>query len=137
MIANLPELLLYPVEDRGVPNRERIPIYVKEPLNISAYGMMVGQKEISGVARPFIDLLYWFNGGIINQGDWILLYTGSGTNREDDWDLQPGSKIYSVHWGRSTTMFANSLIVPILFKIEAVNIGEGPVDLPQLRLPSA
>jgi hypothetical protein len=100
IVADLSELLLYPVAERGVPNAERIPILVRETIDVGCYGIMVGNSGTHGFATPFQDNLFWFGDGIVNAGDWILVYTGSGSPRSLDWTQPPGSKVYVVHWGR-------------------------------------
>lgn len=133
IVTNLTELELYPVEDRGVPNLERIAILVKDTTNMGQYGIMIGNASGDNSAIPYQDNLFWFGDGIVNKGDWILLYTGSGTPRTDAWEAS-GGNIYSVHWGRNVTMFANSNIVPILFRVDAVTVSTPPGDVPQLAL---
>lgn len=131
IVTELSELVLYPVEDRGIPNSERIAIYAKESVNMGRYGVMVGHVSDDNSANPFQDNFFWFGDGVIKRGDWILLYTGKGEPKAIDWK-EPGTKVYSIHWGRGTTMFANTNIVPILFRLDAVNVGRSPSDLPQL-----
>lgn len=126
------QLVLYPVVDRGIPNAERIPIYVQEPTNIGQFGVMAGPSELDGFVKPYKDNLYWFSDGLVKPGDWIFLYTGSGTPKTEDIIGSTDSKIYTVHWGKTNTMFANSTIVPIVFRIDAVQVGQKPGDLPQL-----
>lgn len=137
IVAGLSELILYPVEQRGVPNQERIPILVQQTLDMGRYGVMAGHAEPHGFARPFLDKLYWFGDGIVNAGDWILIYTGSGSPRAFDWSEPLGSKVYVVHWGCAKTMFANSQIVPILFRTDAATVGTPPDNLPQLGIGKA
>lgn len=132
IVADLSELVLYPVAERGVPNSERIPIFVKETTDMGRYGLMVGHSGQGGFATPFQDNLFWFGDGIVNAGDWILVYTGTGTPRTVDWEQAPGSKVYVLHWGRSLTMYANTQIVPILFRTDTVTVGTPPGNLPQL-----
>jgi hypothetical protein len=132
IVANLSELLLYPIAERGVPNEERIPILVRETIDLGGYGIMVGYSEVHGLATPFQDNLFWFGDGIVNAGDWIFVYTGGGLPRTHDWAQPPGSKIYAVHWGRSKTIFANSQNVPILFRTDSVAVGTSPDDVLQL-----
>lgn len=132
IIADLSELLLYPVAKRGVPNEERIPIFVQETTDMGRYGIMLGQPGIQGLTLPFQDNLFWFGDGVVDSGNWILVYTGSGSPRRFDWTQPPGSQVYVVHWGRSKTMFANSQVVPILFRTDAVAVGKPPDDLLQL-----
>ncbi|TMU22858.1 hypothetical protein E0L35_15445 [Halomonas sp. ATBC28] len=132
IFSGLSQLVLYPVVNRGIPNAERIPIYVQEPTNIGQFGVMAGPSEQDGFAKPFKDNLYWFSDGWVKSGDWIFLYTGSGAPKTEDIIGSKESKIYTVHWGKTQTMFANSTIVPIVFRIDAVQVGQKPGDLPQL-----
>lgn len=136
IVTDLQELNIYPVADRGIPNRERIAIYVKEATNMGQYGIMVGYSAVDNSAVPYQDNLFWFGDGIVNAGDWILLYTGNGVAKTENWEAT-GGKIYSIHWGRSTTIFANTNIVPILFRVDAVDVASHPVNLPQLGDESA
>jgi len=131
IVTSLTELLLYPVADRGVPNSERLPILVREHIDIGRYGLMVGSSGVNGLAVPFQDNFFWFGDGLVNPGDWILVYTGGGVPRTDDWSQPPGSKVYTVHWGKDKTIFANSSVVPILFRIDAVGVGLPQDNLPQ------
>lgn len=134
IVADLSELKLFPVADRGVPNSERIPILVREHTDMGQFGLMIGLNTLSGLANPLRDQLFWFGDGMVKPGDWILVYTGSGKPNKIDWHSPPGSQIYVVHWGRDKTMFANSQIVPILFKTGSVAIDQPPSDLPQLGI---
>lgn len=131
IVSNITELFLYPVEDRGIPNKERIPILVQERVEMGYYGIMVGQFSDHQGTQPFLDNLFWFGRGIANAGDWILVYSGGGINKSEDWSTPPGSKVYSAHWCREKTMFANSATVPILFRFDKATIGKSLVDLPQ------
>lgn len=138
IVSDLQDLKLYPVHDRGIPNRERIPIQVVTPTNMGQFGLMVGVSNYPSVALPLLDNLFWFGDAIVKPGDWILVYTGAGEPRTDDWTNPPGAKVYSLHWGRSSTVFANSSIVPILFSVKGVDVGISPADLPQYAaLPSS
>lgn len=133
IVTDLPELDIHPVADRGAPNQERVVIYINETTNMGQYGIMLGHQTGKGSANPYQDNLFWFGDGILNKGDWILLYTGNGTPKVDKWE-PTGGDVYSIHWGRSTTVFANTNIVPILFRVDAVQVGLPPGDVPQLGL---
>lgn len=133
---NIPELELYPVDDRGVPNSERVAIYVRESVDMGRFGIMVGHKTNDGGAAPFQDNLFWFGTGTVNPGDWLIIYTGKGEIKSID-GKRLGTKIHTVHWGKDMTVFANTNIVPILFRMDAVSVGKSPLDAPQLGLPNA
>lgn len=132
IVADLNELAMYPVADRGQPNLERIPIFVRETTDLGCYGVMLGVRRENGLTLPVQDNLFWFGDGMVNSGDWILLYTGSGRATTTDWTTPPGSKIYTIHWGRHQTMFADSLLVPILFRTDSIQITAPPADVPQI-----
>lgn len=133
MIVNqLSELEIVGVYDRGVPNKERIVVVVEETVNLGQYGLMIGVRAANGLALPIRDNLFWFGDGIVNKGEWLVIYSGPGkpmvTEMPDSTD-----KVYSIHWGRENTMLANPLLMPILFRADAVQVLTDPVDLPQLH----
>lgn len=133
IVANLTGIKLYPVSDRGVPNMERVVIYVDETTDMGQYGIMIGQAAPNKTARPYQDYLYWFNDAVVNKGDWILLYTGKGKASTDEWKPTSGN-IYSIHWGRDSTVFMDTNVVPILFRVDAVDVDVPPTDQPQIGL---
>jgi len=109
------------VYDQGIPNRERIVLYANETVNTGQYGLMVGILATGNTAFPIPDNLFWFGDAIINKGDWIFIYTGPGEAKLTE---IPNStnKMYSVHWGRSKTVLNHQDLVPILFRVDAVQI---------------
>ena len=131
IVASITELILYPVADRGVPNIERVPILVRERVDMGHYGIMVGPHAGGGYAIPLHDHLFWFGDGLLNAGDWLLIYTGGGVAKVDEWTSPPGSKVYTLHWGKAMTIFANSSTVPILFRADGAIIGTPQEDAPQ------
>lgn len=135
IFPSVSEIVLYDVEHRGSPNFERIPMYINQTVEASNFGVLLAQVgDTAHSALPILDHFFWFGQGILNAGDWIFLYTGQGSPKADNYEGVPGAKIYSVHWGKMNTIFANSTIVPVLFKIESLMIGSPPQNRPQLGL---
>ena len=132
MIVNaLNELTIISILDRGVPNQECIAIKVNEKINLGQYGIMLGMYSHSKLAMPFQDNLFWFGDGYVDKGDWIFVYTGDGEPKS----LQTKDKlknIYSLFWAKQNTVFANSNIVPLLFKVDAVDVFAPPENVPQI-----
>jgi len=116
------ELDLVCVLHRGEPNQECIALKARRDMPLGAYGVMLALVGHSGSAKPIRDALYWFGNGQIKTGDWILLYTGGGEPRVSD--NNEGTKTYAVFWGRSKTVFANGSVVPVLFRMDALTVGE-------------
>ena len=131
IVSELTELRVIDVFDRGEPNKECVAIKIYETLNIGRYGIMLGSYAGGNSAVPYRDQLYWFGNGFVKAEDWIFVYTGSGEPRKA---LQQNSvnHTYTVYWGRPTTLFADSHVVPMLIRIDAVDVLQPKGNLPQL-----
>ncbi|CDT88862.1 hypothetical protein M5103_004587 [Vibrio alginolyticus] len=131
IVSNISEFTITGILDRGVANLERIAIYVNQTVNTGQFGVMIGNQPFGHTqAYPIKDNLLWFGDAILNQGDWIFLYTGSGNVTQTP--IEGGKQLYSIYWGKPQTIFARTDIVPILFKVEAVQIPAMPNDVPQI-----
>ncbi len=121
LVGDISELKIAGVYDRGVPNLERIVLMTYEQLNIGQYGLMLGIRQQGRQVLPIGDNLYWFGDGVVSKGDWVNIYTGPGEHRAAD---VPNStqKIYTVHWGRRETILNSPEVVPILFRVNAVDV---------------
>lgn len=131
MIVNLvTEISVVGVFDRGIPNQERVVLYVNETVNLGQYGLMVGVRGSDGTAFPIRDNLFWFGDGFVNRGDWIFVYTGPGEPRTT---ALPNTqeRLYSIHWGRTQTMLHHHDVVPILFRVDAVQVPQEVASLPK------
>ena len=137
IVGDVTELGIVTIFDRGVANKECIAVAVREAVNMGRYGLMIGQHDATASRNsiPFFDNLFWFGDGVVNAGDWLFVYTGPGAPHTS---LDGVNKLYTLHWGKRHTMFANTTVVPILFRVDAVNILLPPEDQPQLpRLPGS
>lgn len=133
MILNLiTELRIVGVFDRGIPNQERIVLSVNEAVNLGQYGLMVGVRGSNGFAFPIRDNLLWFGDATVKKGDWIFVYTGPG---EAKGSTLPNTQynLYSVHWGRQYTMLGDSNVVPLLIRVDAVQVLSENVSPPLLK----
>ncbi len=136
IFPEISELSVVKVFHPGVPNRESIAISVEEDTNLGQYGILVGLYQGGGLATPFIDHLFWFGDGMVRKGDWIFVNTGPGTPSSTTASESDG-KIFSIYWGKKQTVFANSNIVPVLFRLDAVNVLCPPENKLQLGPPEA
>lgn len=122
-------LVLQGVYGRGVPNEERIVLMPSVPLSLTTLAIMLGWRTSPTSALPIRDNLFWFGEGEIELGSLVFLYTGSGEYRQTR--MPTGEPAYVFHWGRSSTLFANSNIVPLVVEFGAITVGTGPSDRPQ------
>lgn len=122
MIVNtITELSIVGVHERGVPNEERIVLIANETVNLGQYGLMIGVRAEKNSAFPIHDNLLWFGDGIVNKGDWIFIYTGPGDAKSSDIP-STSERIYSIHWGKNKTVLDSEEVVPILFRVDAVQL---------------
>jgi hypothetical protein len=133
MIVNdLTQLSVVGVYKRGVPNEEYIAIQAQSDINLGQYGIMLGFYADTNAAIPIRDNLFWFGDGIVNSGDWLFINTGPGKPTQTT-TLDKNNNIYSLYWDRNVTVFANSNTVPILFKVEAVEVPFPARDIHQIE----
>lgn len=130
IVGLITELSIVGVFSRGIANEERIVIRANEMIQIGQYGVMIGVRLGQMFASPVQDNLLWFGDGILNKGDWIFIYTGPGNARVTD---LPNSqeKLYSIHWGRERTFLSSTDLVPVLFRVDAVQVAESMQSLPK------
>lgn len=131
ILENLTELTIASVLDRGVPNKECIAIKANSPLNTMRYGVLLGNAiPNTSTIFPIKDNYYWFGEGVLNAGDWIFLYTGSGSSRVSQ-SNDGLSQLYSLYWGRQMTMLYDSNVIPALFRMDAIQYIPASKALPQ------
>ena len=109
------QLQLFEVQDPGVPNKEKIAIYVLEECDLADYCLLIGHKNLDGSASPIQDCMLWFGRGWVSPGDWIFVYTAPGKARVED--LDNSCRLISIHWGKDKTVFQNRTLVPMLCRI--------------------
>jgi hypothetical protein len=130
LVAPVSSLTLLGVFDRGVPNQERVVLHAAQAIEMGSFGMLIGIEQSPGLASPVPDLFFWFGPGVTHPDSYILVYSGPGKSLVTT--LQGTDKTaYVAHWGRESTLFANSRVVPMLISIDGVTVGVGPQDLPQ------
>lgn len=130
IVGIVTEVSIIGVFSRGIPGEERIVLQANEWVQLGQYGLMLGVRMQEGFAAPVRDNLLWFGDGILRKGDWIFVYTGPGVARESGLP-NTQEKLYSIHWGRTTTILDNPELVPILFRVDAVQIPTTALSLPQ------
>jgi hypothetical protein len=145
-IGTIENLQIVDVFDHGVPNLERIAIYVKAPCDLGEYCLFLGLPSVDGTTSPIRDHMLWFGHGFVNVGDWVLVYTASGTTTvvpnglpKAGTSIQP--RVISVHWGKNHTVFQNRALTPMLIRINGMAVPatpapayQGPTNFHQPRL---
>lgn len=123
-IGIIESLQMVDIYDHGKPNAERVAIYVKQACDLSEYCLLLGMPGVESYAAPVRDHFLWFGNGFVNPGDWIMVYTASGTTTITPIPNAPGqsntNRIINIHWGKEHTVFQNRAVTPVLIKIGAL-----------------
>ena len=121
IVGEITELRVVGAFDRGIPNQERIVLEASEMVNMGQFALLLGIRQQMGFVVPIRDNLYWFGDGIVSRGDWIFVYTGLGKGLSND---LPGTthKLYTVHWGRTQTVLNSNEVVPVLIRVDAIQM---------------
>jgi hypothetical protein len=130
----IPELQLLGVFDPGVPRRERIVLKVEAQIDIGWYAIILAIRgQPSGHIAPLRDSMYWIGSGSVQPNDWIFLFTGSGQQITLPAEGDHG-KLFVEFWGREETVFHNSQIVPVLWRLSGITVEKADPTIPALPL---
>ena len=134
ILQNITQLSITTILNRGVPNQECISIRVNQVINTGQFGLMLGRYNQGASAIPYFDNLFWFGDALMHPGDWMFVYTGAGTPSHI-LAANAENRIYYLYWGKPNTLFAEPVIAPILFRVDAVDVLAPPTNQPQINLP--
>lgn len=127
------ELKFFGVFNSGVPNQERLVFQVTERVNLAQFGIFVCLRNANGTASPILDNLFWFGEMHVSPPTWIVVMTCPGVYEST---FHPNTKepMQVFFWGRKKTVFENSNIVPVVFQMSSVLIGNRNENLQQPKL---
>ncbi|WP_295487713.1 hypothetical protein [uncultured Pseudomonas sp.] len=130
-IAIVEALKIFEVQNAGVANEECVLIQVLQSCDLAEYALILTMPTIDGHPVPVKDHFLWFGQGFVNQGDWVFVYTASGSTKITPIDglstLGLMNRLISIHWGKDHTIFQNRALSPVLIKIGAVGVLPEPV----------
>lgn len=128
------------VADRGEPNKERIILRPRIPINLQNFILGIAIARPDGVLLPVWNNVYYFDDIVVDAFSWVIVYTGPG---KSEISVLPTTreKAYSFHWGQPQVVFTRVDLVPLLFRIIAIafpgsqNVPPVP-PLPTISLPA-
>lgn len=103
------------IEDRGVPNKERLHLQVLADTQLCYYAIFdtVILPEGKVFARP--KNTYWFTEIAVKAGDHVILFTGPGLNAPNK--RTDGFTDHVFHWGQKNTLWAASDACAVIISI--------------------
>ena len=115
------------VSDPGVSGKERIVFRPTEEINLAQFGLLVGWRDKNGVTRPLDNEFLWFGEVTATPPCWIVVYTGKGNFNVGNHNGHP---VYFYYWGKSTTVFNVTEVIPLVFKFSGIQFGGHLKQLP-------
>lgn len=107
-------LTMRPVENPGDPERERIVLRATKDVDIGDFAMFMAPTADDSVLSGPLNA-YWFPDQKIKLGDFVVLYTKSGTRSEKKSDS--GNTSYFLYWGLSSPRWASPKLKPVLLQV--------------------
>ena len=132
LLADIAELQLFGVFERGQPNKERVVLKPTITVDIGNYAVMVGARTptAGNLIVPLRDHMFWFGSAFLTPNDWLFLYTGHGTPSRLPSPDQSGH-LYICYWGHDQTIFHDAQIVPAVVRFNGIMIEARPAPAAQ------
>jgi len=127
MILPSPNIEIFGVYDRGVPNLERVVLRVSRPTNLAEYLMIMGVRAPLAVDMiyPIADQSLWLGAIVIECPSWVFIFTGTGKAGVSQ-EKNTGQPLHTLYWNRAHVMLAHNDVVPALVHIDSIDIGNKP-----------
>lgn len=132
VLAGIPELQLFGIIERGVPNKERVVLKPTIALDISPYVVFAAVRTAPGtdLISPLRDHMFWFGSAFLQPNDWIFLYTGHGT--PSTFPASDGNgQVHTLYWGHSLTIFHDPQVIPAIARFNGLQYEARPGAAPQ------
>lgn len=107
--------ILY-VKDSGDRKKERLVLKVLSNTDIGSYIVCDTTYHPDDSISNKLRHVFWFPDKIVNEGDFIALYSTSGTDRE--FENKAGTKTHRFHWGLDETIWNKDGDGAVVFHID-------------------
>ena len=98
-----PDLELFGIYDRGIPNKERIALKVNARVNTGDYALILGVAGANGTILPARDQFLWLGRTIVDIG-WVFVFTGPGDPVVTT-EVNTKEPMHAIYWGKPNVMF--------------------------------
>ena len=105
--------------DGALPNRERIMLKVNYQDNSGLYIALLTTEIANNTISNIPKNVYWFPNQEVQNGDYIFLYTGIGSNTK--FSNRLGTTSYNFYWNSKLTLFNNQSDSIVLIKADSWN----------------
>ena len=112
MYFDTPELEIFGVYDRGIPNKERIVLRANLDTNLSTYCLVLGFTGGNpNIIFPVSDHFLWLGNIIAAQNSWIFIFTGPGTPAVTQ-EINTKFPVQNIFWNKRNVVLDNQDLTP-------------------------
>lgn len=122
-----PNIEIFGVYDRGVPNEERIVLRVDGAVALSQYFLFLGYTDGQNgkIIWPYPDNFLWLTDINLNVPSWIFVYTGKGTPCIST-ERTTNQPLQTLYWNKDSVILDNPNVNPALSTFGLIEIGNKP-----------
>jgi hypothetical protein len=109
------KLELKSIQDKGVIGKERIVMKSLSKLDVGQFAVL--QTGYDGEVNTLTHDCYWFPDKTIEEGDWIVLYTKSGKQKENV--QKSGVTAHFFYWGKDSSKWKTKSWAPVVLQVDS------------------
>ena len=110
------KLKISEIENKGVAENERIILKVLESDNVGQYVIFKTKKLADDRVSSRPSDVFWFQNKEVKKGDWVVIYTKSGTYKSII--NEKGNTSHFFYWDKKEPLWKDSIDIPILLHID-------------------
>jgi hypothetical protein len=123
----IPDLEVWGVYDRGVPNSERIALKANSHVPLSDFALSLGIAGKNNSLVPAPDHFLWLGRTVMDVG-WVIVYTGKGDPivTTEEHTKEPMQVLY---WGKDDVVFTSPAVKVALLRVSQVGMDAGDKNI--------
>ncbi len=103
------------IADRGDPEKERIVMVARKAVNIGDYAILEAGYD-AGSVNTYTRDSFWFPDKDVDEGDYVVLYTKIGNDKEKV--LKSGKRSHFFYWHEEKSKWGSDKMAPVLLQVE-------------------
>lgn len=110
------KLELRSIQDRGIADKERIVMKALSNLDVGQFAVIEAGFSNGGVNTSTGDC-YWFPDKVVEEGDWVVLYTKPGEDKEKI--QKSGATAHFFYWGKNSPKWRVQTRAPVILQVDS------------------
>ena len=110
------KLTLKSIDGRGDLEKERIVMRAPSKMDVGQFAV-IEAGYLDGMVNSSTKDCYWFPDKVVEEGDWVVLYTKAGKDKEKI--QKNGAKAHFFYWEKSSSKWGGGSRVPVILQIDS------------------